>query len=275
MPLSSRQQAVVDGWLPGAEVVADHAWGLVDTTVLQVRHQGQELTVKAGGPDNHHIGREIDAHEHFTAPLRPDRAPRLLHADRASSVLVTTWLPGHLVEGHAAEVQPETYRQAGELLGRWHGQASRPDEGWLAEQRDRAARWLDQPHRIPPEQVDLIQERLARARVERVTLVPTHGDLSPRNWLVHRGRISLIDFGRAAWRPAATDLARLEAGAWRDRPDLEAAFFAGYGQDPRATYWWPDTQLAEAVGTAAWAHQVGDEPFERHGLQMLSDALAG
>ena len=33
-------------------------------------------------------------------------------------------------------------------------------------------------------------------------------------------------------------------------------------------------QVAEAVGTAAWAFQVGDEPFEAQGLRMLTDALA-
>ena len=31
--------------------------------------------------------------------------------------------------------------------------------------------------------------------------------------------------------------------------------------------------LREAVGTAVWAYQVGDEPFEKQGHRMLQDAL--
>lgn len=273
MPLSVRQRDLVAAWLPGAQTLADHSWGLIDTTVIRVRHRGRDLTIKAGGPGNHHIAREITAHEEFTAPLLPGRAPALLHRDRDASVLVTTWLPGDLVQGREAEWDPQTYHQAGDLLARWHTQARRRDSGWLASQRDRAARWLEGPHRIPSEQVVRARERLSSVHVEPVLVVPTHGDLSPRNWVVDQGRISFIDFGRAAWRPAATDLARLSTGHWRGRPDLEAAFLEGYGPDPRE-HWWPDTLLAEAIGVAAWAHQVGDQPFEAHGLRMVAEALS-
>ncbi|MBS9376660.1 hypothetical protein GON09_005681 [Rhodococcus sp. B50] len=31
--------------------------------------------------------------------------------------------------------------------------------------------------------------------------------------------------------------------------------------------------LREAIGTAVWAYQVGDEPFENEGHRMLADAL--
>jgi hypothetical protein len=30
----------------------------------------------------------------------------------------------------------------------------------------------------------------------------------------------------------------------------------------------------EAIGTAVWAHQVGDERFESQGHRMIADALA-
>ena len=35
--LSDRQRELVERWLPGLEVVRDHSWGLVGTTVLEVQ----------------------------------------------------------------------------------------------------------------------------------------------------------------------------------------------------------------------------------------------
>lgn len=107
----------------------------------------------------------------------------------------------------------------------------------------------------------------------QVDLVPTHGDLSPRNWVVHDGVISFIDLGRADLRPRATDLFRLQDRSWRGRPDLEPAFFTGYGADPRDVWWWPSLVLAEHIGTAVWAHQVGDEAFEAKGLRGLREVF--
>ncbi len=61
---------------------------------------------------------------------------------------------------------------------------------------------------------------------------PHIGDWQPRNWLVDGCRVLVIDLGRADWRPALTDLARLSRQQWNGRSDLEAAFLAGYGADP-------------------------------------------
>lgn len=33
------------------------------------------------------------------------------------------------------------------------------------------------------------------------------------------------------------------------------------------------TVVHEAIGTAAWAHQVGDEAFENQGHRMIAEAL--
>jgi thiamine kinase-like enzyme len=104
-------------------------------------------------------------------------------------------------------------------------------------------------------------------------LVPTHGDWQPRNWLIHHGVVRVIDLGRADWRPALTDLARLARQEWQGRPDLEAAFLAGYGSDPRDDAAWQRTLVREAIGTAVWAHQVGDAPFEAQGHRMIAAAL--
>ncbi len=84
----------------------------------------------------------------------------------------------------------------------------------------------------------------------------------------------MIDLGRADLRPAATDLARLAGRQFRDSPALEAAFLEGYGRDPRDPEPWLRTRVREAVGTAVWAHLVGDEPFEQHGHAMIAAVLA-
>lgn len=273
--LAPMQERVVRSWFPGAELVADHSWGSTDTVVLHVRDRGRDLVIKAGGPRNHHIDRELRAHQEFTGPLvAGGRAARLLRADRELKVLVTEYLPGDLVEGTDAEWLQETYRQAGEILAELHSQASRLAPEYEADADARALEWLEQPHRIDAETVGRLRAALTAGGRRVTTLVPTHGDWQPRNWLVEDGHVRVIDFGRADWRPAATDLARLAAQQFRGHPELEQAFLAGYGDDPRDPVTWRMILIREAVGTAAYAHRIGDDAFESQGQRMIRDALA-
>jgi Ser/Thr protein kinase RdoA (MazF antagonist) len=124
--------------------------------------------------------------------------------------------------------------------------------------------WLDTPHRIAPLTVERLRALITSWPTPTATLVPTHGDWKPRNWLVDDdGVVSVIDFGRAALRPAMTDLAGLEAQQFRGHPDPERSFLDGYGADPRESPAWLRTLVREAVSTAAWAHQVGDKSSRR------------
>lgn len=274
--LTSSQRDLLDGWLPGLEVQADRSWGMVATTVLEIRAaDGRHGIVKAGGPADHHIAREIRAHLSWLAPWTSrGLAPELLHHDREAKVLVTRYLPGELVQGHRAEAEPQTYRQAGRLLTALHGQLAVVDTEFHAQQNARSLAWLDGEHRIAAETAAELRALIDSWPTPPATLVPTHGDWQPRNWLIESGVVRAIDFGRAALRPAATDFARMAARDFRERPDLEEAFLAGYGTDPREPEEWARTQLREAIGTAAWAHQVGDEAFETQGHRMLTEALA-
>ena len=273
--LSVSQAELVESWLPGVRLLKDLSWNLVDTAVLEVANRHHKYIVKAAGSLNHHIGREIEAHEtSVNVWARQTRAPKLLQSDRSMNILMTEYLEGSLVEGTEAEYEAETYLQAGCLLRAFHGQASRTDPDYESAATSKALSWLRTPHRIERAFAEKVQAILGAYQPNPVVLVPTHGDWQPRNWLMDGTELRIIDFGRYGFRPAATDFCRLAVQQWRSHPHLEAAFFEGYGSDPRDREQWDVALLREAVATSAWAYQVGDEGFERQGHRMLSDALA-
>ncbi|WJH26095.1 phosphotransferase [Pseudarthrobacter defluvii] len=273
--LSAEQAGFVEHRFPGVRLLRDLSWNLVDTAVLEVEHGGCRYVVKAAGPANHHIGREIDAHESFAGIwASTDRAPSLVTANRSLNLLVTEYLDGSLVQGGAAEYAPDTYLQAGQLLRVFHAQAVRVDPRYEEAATAKSMAWLDKPHRIEEAAANKARCILAAYRPEPVEAVPTHGDWQPRNWLMSGTELRIIDFGRFEFRPSISDFCRLAAQQWRSGPELEDAFFEGYGSDPREGRLWNITMLREAVSTAAWAFQIGDPEFEEQGHRMLRNALA-
>lgn len=272
--LSAEQARLLALWLPDARIRHDHSWDLGARSVLEVATAEGVFIVKAGRADDHHIGREITAHEQWLATWTSrGRAPELVHADRNARLLVTTYLAGELVLDSPAQHAPDTYGQAGELLSLLHGQTSIVDPDHETHSNARATAWLDGDHRIAPELVEQLRAELASWPEPPSVLVPTHGDWQPRNWLMHRGVVSIIDFGRAAMRPAVTDFARLAAQDFARDPQLETAFLQGYGSDPREPTAWHRTRIREAIATAAWSYQVGDQAFEAQGHRMIAEAL--
>jgi len=272
--LTERQRDLLAAWLPGADVVQDLSWGLVGTTVLEVRHAGDSYVVKAGDEADHHLAREVRAHREWLRPwVDAGRAPLLVHADVDAKVLVTRWLPGSLVEGTNHEHEPDTYEQAGRLLAELHGQPAVEDPTYEAREQRKARAWLGRTHRIATDVEARLHAEVSSWPTPTAMLVPTHGDWQPRNWLVHEGVVGVIDFGRADLRPAYTDFSRLAAQQFRDDPTLEAAFLDGYGDDPREPARWHRQRVREAIGTAVWAHLVGDEVFEAQGHRMIAEAL--
>ncbi|GAB4050799.1 hypothetical protein GCM10028775_24660 [Catellatospora paridis] len=268
--LTPQQRRLLDRWLPGARVERDHSWGLVATTVLELTYAGSRFIVKAGGHTDSHIERELHAHRHWSAPwTRSGRAPILAHGDTEAKLLVTTYLPGRLVLGSEHADTCATYRQAGELLALFHAQAVAEDDDYERRENDKALASLSGAHRIAAATVERLSAEIAAWPTPAATLVPTHGDWQPRNWLVHEDVVSVIDFGRAALRPALTDFARLAVQDFRRNPALETAFLDGYGTDPREADAWHRNQVREAIGTATWAYRVGDEQFEAQGHRMI------
>ena len=273
--LSPRQRALLAEWLPGASIERDHSWGQVQTTVLELTYGGSRFIVKAGGDSDHHIERELRAHGSWLQPWTSiGRAPALVHGDVPARLLVTTYLPGTLVLGSDHAGAPATYRQAGRLLAVLHAQGGITSNDYEGRENQKSLAWLSGPHRIAPATVAQLRAEIATWPAPPAALVPTHGDWQPRNWLIHDDVVSVIDFGRAALRPALTDFARLAVQEFRRDPALEAAFLDGYGPDPREKHAWHRTRVREAIATAAWAYQVGDERFEAQGHQMIAEALA-
>lgn len=272
--LTVRQHELLEHWFPGATILDDHSWGLVGTTVLELTRDGAHYIAKAGDEKDHHLARELHAHRLWLGPWTSlGRAPQLVHADEDAKLLVTRYLPGKLVEGSSDEWNPDVYRQAGDLLARFHGQFSVEDPRFEEQANANSLRWLARPHRIPACTTARLREIIEVWPTPVSVLVPTHGDWQPRNWLVHHNTLSVIDFGRAALRPALTDFGRLTAQQFRAVPELESAFLAGYGEDPREPAAWRRSQVREAIATAAWAYQVGEEAFEQQGHRMLADAM--
>lgn len=271
--LTARQRELLDGWLPGWVVVADHSWGQIDTLVLEVVCGAGRFAVKAAGPDNGHLPREIRGRRAWCGPwLERGAIGRLVEADEQAAVVVVEWLPGRLVEGSTAQSDPETYRQAGVLARLMHDQPGAWSATWFDDARERVLRFLDRPHRIDP-----AVERAVRAEVAGwsggANLVPTHGDWQPRNWVVDGGIVRVIDLGRADLRPVEEDFSRLARQDFLRDPSLERAYLDGYGEDPRNLAVWRAVDLGEAVGTAVWAYGVGDVDFERVGHEHLARAV--
>ncbi|QRO88410.1 aminoglycoside phosphotransferase family protein [Kytococcus sedentarius] len=256
--LSPAQRALLEEWLPGARVAQDHSWGQVETTVLELQSSAGRFIVKAGGPSDHHIARELRAHASWLQPwVSTGHAPRLVHGDAEAKLLLTEYLPGRLIEGTAAQDDPDTYRQAGALLARFHGQTSAHDPTWNDQLRATVLKHLDGRHRIDPEIEAMVRAEVATWPSGGADVVPTHGDWQPRNWLIDGDVVRVIDFGRADLRPPVEDFARLMRQDFARNPELEAAFVAGYGHDPREPALMRRALLKEAVGTAAWAYGIG------------------
>lgn len=273
--LTPAQSNFVEKALGVPVLVRDLSWSLTDTKVLHVRAAGGDFIVKAAGPDSDHVAKEIAAHRSYTAPLVVlGQAGKLVAADRLLRVIVITHQPGSLVEGTSDVHNPEIYLQAGSILRVLHSQHARLDHQYEHRETERTREWLRRPHRIDPDLEREAERLLGIYKARPLTVVPTHGDWQPRNWLSHQGQVRVIDFGRFAFRPPATDLCRIAVQQWQQWPGLEAAFLAGYQADPREETTWRIFLLREAVGTAVWAFSVGDYEFEARGLRMLADAIA-
>ncbi|MBE7701713.1 hypothetical protein H9623_15575 [Oerskovia sp. Sa1BUA8] len=90
------------------------------------------------------------------------------------------------------------------------------------------------------------------------------------------GRVRVIDFAHAEPSPWAVDLQKLTMREWRGRPDLEAAFFEGYGRVPDDE----DRLVLRAyvalstLAIIAWSVAHDDPGFEAEARSVLAGLVA-
>jgi len=136
-------------------------------------------------------------------------------------------------------------------------------------------------------QIDCLvtEERgIVRTAVERITVfagerpVPCHYDYCPPNWLVSaQGELTgVIDYEFARWDVRVADFARFPAWEWMTRPDLLAAFFAGYGRTltPREQMQLRVARVLYALGAVVWGSEQEYCGFAVEGRQALQRLAA-
>ena len=199
--------------------------GVSCSTVLVRRQNGPSFVIKqalrrlrvatrwVSSPERSH--REAMGIEWLNR-LTPDKSiPALLFEDRENHVLAMAAVPsphdnwkslllaGTLLEDHA--------RQFGSLLGAIHANAYRQSEEIEPVFRDYSfieTLRLEPYYAFTRSQVEeaagFLDDLLAETRANRMTLV--HGDYSPKNVLVHQGRLILLDHETIHWGDPMFDL---------------------------------------------------------------------
>jgi hypothetical protein len=214
--------------------------------------------------------------------------PRLLAATAAPvPALLLSPVPGALVASAPTTALdlPAVHAAAGRWLRAWHDQPFRdddpmpPHEALLA----RLDGWAERAGAaVTRHAVAAVRARLVSLPAADLRRVPCHRDFGPRNWLweattagVARSAgagLGVIDFEHARPDVAWVDVLKLIDGPWLGRPDLEEAFWRGYGHRPG-----PADEVVidalralHAVGTIAWARGHADPAFEVVGRATLA-----
>ncbi|HET7477337.1 MAG TPA: phosphotransferase [Dermatophilaceae bacterium] len=195
--------------------------------------------VKAYPPGSGQGARFADRYEQVSDALRGTEvtAPRVL--GRAADLLLLEEMPGLPWNGLSPADGNQALTAMGRAIATLHGLevsrlAALPRFGRL--QLGRVGRSADLVGLACPqlaERLGAVRDRLlATAPAEAGQDVLLHGDCHPKNGLVHRGRVALIDLDQAGLGPAAADIGsllarlRLEPGG----ADLAGCFLQGYAR---------------------------------------------
>jgi hypothetical protein len=203
---------------------------VLGSAVARVRdNSGQEFVVKRHG-SREKYDREVHAYRRWT-PVLGSSAPALTTADPVTLTILTTALPGEPPLGGSSAA---VHQQAGTLLRRFHEAEPPRDLPWFSRWLgNRARHWATQAAALLTDQdtATIGRHLAALAGIGIPRGGPCHLDFQPRNWLVDdSGNVALIDFEHARIDIPARDFVRLRFRTWVSRPDLEEAFFTGYGR---------------------------------------------
>ncbi|MFF0551029.1 phosphotransferase [Streptomyces sp. NPDC004311] len=177
-------------------------------------------------------GREVAAYRSWV-PVLGARSPRLVAADTEAQAVVVTALHGRPLHGMVLGGADEARIQhsLGRLTCALHCSApERPADSATA--ADKIKRHLEgaRPYLADGDEELVLALASTYAELPLPSLVPTHGDLQYRNVLLDGdGEPLLFDFERSEYNTATRDMVRL-SDTWTGRPDLRAAFLAGYGR---------------------------------------------
>lgn len=108
--------------------------------------------------------------------------------------------------------------------------------------------------------------------------VPINNDYSPKNWLVNdRGEFTgVIDLECMQWGLQVDSFAELWLKYFPDGPDLEDAFFTGYGWDPRreAPLQVRNVKIKMGLANVVWGIESHTPLAVDRGRRLLRDVLA-
>ena len=228
------------------------------------------------------LAQERRAYERWAPHLAP-LVPRLISVREDPPALGVSEIPGEPPASLPLTDEEEqvVHERAGALLARLHSLEEADDDELSVEDalRARAHALVDRARETRAADATLVSatrlsSALDRLSPTRLVRVPCHRDFDPRNWLVERGPpivVRLIDFEHARLDLALADLTRLRGTVWPKRPDLEDAFYAGYGARPNpeeadlldALTW------LDAAGTLTWGLEHDDSVFVARGKEML------
>jgi hypothetical protein len=245
------------------------------SSVLRLRDQNGLIWFLKRHGDCARYRAELTAYRSWVAALR-DAAPRLRAADDALQAVILSAARGEAAPWPASEVsgpvadrsaERDVQREAGKVLRLLHD--AQPARPWPDFAADKVAQFdCLKPFAaalLSPSELDRAgAEVAALADIPAPARVPCHHDYTPRNWLVQNGALRVIDFEWSGLDARVADFARLHLGIWANRPDLQEAFFDGYGQELSLTD--HETLRGCAVLTAVWllvkAHESRQPSFE-------------
>ena len=260
-------------------IITDRSWPRDGSRVWELAGpDGERFFLKQHQSPRFHE-REVTAYRLWVPALDAGRAPRLLASDPGLRAVLITALPGRIARGpHILEAdEPEIHRQAGMLLRRLHSASTAtavPETGRVAARAEehiaRAGALLSH------EAAELVRCHAARLpeTARRLPVVPTHGDVQPKNflWDPRSRRVALIDFERAEPGLAVRDLVRLQYGVWNRRPSLRDAFLNGYGRaltaDEQSAL--RDLAALDAVSAIWWGSANNDADTVTRGYRTLA-----
>lgn len=280
MSLAADAVAVATEALGPIEVRHDHSWASELSAVLEVRSAGGVPAIAKAHQSEARYAAETYAYDRWV-PAIADRAPTVLARDDDRRVLILSLLPGETEPILQEDTARQVHRDAGAVLRRFHEAEACPDDLDEASRRVRSyRRWVG---RAPKGLIDADDLAFAEtyatvlSSLSAISVVPSHGDWSPRNWLVNGSTVGVIDFERAERAWWTKDLERLWWRDWLGRPDLREAFFDGYGRHPTEI---EETAVVAAsvlghITTIVWGTQNGDLDFAERGRRALREIRTG